>query len=252
MLNVLNTSSKSIVLSSIIALLIAAPGTGAFGASEDSRGCRDLQSDVTAIRVSLGLLDGKVDQCNSDLTLVRGELQWIHEALMAQAQANSALQLQVEADETSCATGAVQCASALMPASLNQNPVELKLFVLRDQVAVTNLAISNFEMTTAFSPEGGPDVTACAASETGCGSPAFFINRGNGAYQLWVHPPANPWVSGTYTLLLRVTDADGRIARKLVNVSIAADAGLPRVIPPIANPPGNGMEQNRNSVNAVN
>ena len=249
MLNLLNASKRSIVWSGRAAVLVAALGTCAFGASEESRGCRDLQRDVTEIRLALGLLDGKVEQSNNDLALVRGELQWIREALLAQAQANSGLQLQVEADETSCATGAVQCASPGMPSSLNQNPVELKLFVLRDQASVTNLAVADFDMTMAFSPEGAPDVTACAASAAGCGLPEFFVNRGNGAYQLWVHPPGNLWVRGSYTLLLRVTDTEGRIARRLVNVSIGA--GAPRVLPPITAPPGNSMERNKSSMNAV-
>jgi hypothetical protein len=249
-----NRSLTSIISSGSAVILIAAFGAQAFG---DSRTCRDLQTDITAIKRALGALDGKVDQSNqssaeirlaigvvdgkvdqsnqssaeirlalgvvdgkvdqsnqssaairlalgvldakvdrsnADLAIVRTELQWIREALLAQTQVNGGLQLQIQADETSCTSGAIQCASTTLPSSSNQNPVELKLLVLRDQASVTNLEIGDFEMTTAFSPDGGHDVTSCTIHETGCGSPEFFINRGNGGYQLWVHPPTNNWV----------------------------------------------------------
>ena len=129
--------------------------SGSHSGSSDGKVDQSIQSSA-AIWLALGVLDGKVDQSNTDLAIIRGELQLIREALVAQAEVNGGLQLQVEANVTSCASGAVQCASAVPPSSFNQIPVELQLLVLRDQVSVTNLEIANFDMTTAFSPVAGP------------------------------------------------------------------------------------------------
>lgn len=288
----LKRSSKWRITSGSAVLVVAVLGTQAFGAAED-RGCRDLRADIAAIRLAVGVLDGKanqsnqssaaislalgaldrkvdqsnqssaalrlalgvvegkVDRSNADLAIVRGELQLIQEALLAQAQINLGLQLQVEVDTTSCASGAVQCASAILPTSFNQIPVELKLLVLRDQVSVTNLEMVDFNMITAFAPDGSPHVTVCAAREPGCGSQDFFINRENGGYQMWVHPRTNNWMSGTYSLLLHVTDTEGHVATKLVNVSIGAGIGNPGN-PPIKDTPGSGVTRNQPSVDARN
>ena len=268
-----NTAFKSIVTIGSAVLFVAAVGTHAFGDGGGSASCRDLHAEITAIRHAVGVVDGKVDQSNQsiaaialalgvvdgkvnqsniDLAIIRAELQQIRDALSAQAQANGGLQLQVDADQSSCVLGAVQCASATLPSNVNQIPVELKLLVLSDQVSVTNLEIADFDMSIAFSPAGGPNVTACAVGETGCGSPEFFINRGNGAYQLWVHPPTDNWVSGTYSLLLRVTDTTGHVAVKLLNVPISAASGNPGPLPTTATPaPGSGFEKNQKTFDAV-
>jgi len=248
----LNTSSKSILFSSSLALFTAAMGTQVFGAAEESKNSiRDLRADIAAIKLAIGVLDGKVEQSNADLAIVRQELQQIRETLVAQ-EANGRLQLEVWADPTSCASGAIQCASAILPSSANQIPVELKFLVLRDHVSVTNLDIAHFDITPVFSPEGGNGVIACAAHEEGCGSPEFFTNRGNGGYQLWVHPPTNNWASGTYSLLLRVTDTEGRTVTKLVNVPIARSTGNPGVPPPVTDLPGTSVEQNPSTLAAAN
>jgi hypothetical protein len=219
-------------------------------------GALDAKADrsdrsIAAVTLALGVLDAKMDQSSADLAIVRAELQRIQDTLLAQGQDNGGLQLQVEADEESCPAGAIQCAAAVLPSSSNQIPVELKLLVLRDQVSVDSLQLADFTLTAPFSPNGGADVTTCVTSATGCGSPEFFIDRGNGSYQLWVHPPTENWVSGTYSLLLRVTDADGHMASKLVNVAIGpgfADPGRP----PITDLPGLGKNKNPNALTAVN
>ncbi len=68
---------------------------------------------------------------------------------------------------------------------------------------------------------------------------------------MWVHPPTSNWVSGNYSLLLRVTDSDGHVATRLANLSIGAGTRDPGM-PPITNAPGTDVGKTVNTVSAVN
>ena len=56
-----NRLSMSIASFVSAVLLVAAFGTDAVA---DSRTCRDLQADITAIKQAIGIVNGKVDQSN--------------------------------------------------------------------------------------------------------------------------------------------------------------------------------------------
>jgi len=221
-----NPSLRSGVAAGSIALFAVAFGPHAFG----------LEGQNAPQAVS----------ANTDVAMIRMQLDRILEAL--EFQGNGGLQLHVEANVASCASGAAQCASPIEPSSINQIPIELRFFVMRDKVAVPNLNVADLQMTVAFSPAGGPSVEACAPGQTGCGTADFFINRENGGYHLWVHPSADNWAAGDYVLLFRVTDQNGHSTAKFVNVAIPPGPGDPRV-PEVILPPGSAVVKTGLSVN---
>jgi hypothetical protein len=77
----------------------------------------------------------------------------------------------------------------------------------------------------------------------------YFVNRRNGGYQIWVHPPEENWAMGTYSLLLRATDTEGRTVTKLVNVSIPQGRRDPND-PNVSFPPGSAVDRSETSVDA--
>lgn len=174
--------------------------------------CREIQQNLGELQADINDLSETIEDLAVDIDAIHIALQNV---------GLGGLTVDVTVDELGCASGAVQCAIASPPNSTNQNPIALNFLVMRNNQPVTTLSASNFQITRVFGPNGASDLVLCTTGDQGCGTQAFFVNAGNGIYQLWVSPTAN-WVPGVYTLQVRVTDAQGTISTKLVRVVISA------------------------------
>jgi hypothetical protein len=223
-------SMWAIVSSGTVAICMLGFGThalaGGGGGGEGTTACRDIRTDVTALRAAVAVLDEKASQANATLAIMQGELLQIRDAL--QSQGVGGLQVQVVVNRAACASGAIQCTSTGLPSISNQIPMAINLSVMNDQQSVTDLGTRAFLISGASTPVGGTSVAICAIGETDCGSPEFFLNQGSGFYEMWVHPSVGNWVAGNYVIRLQVTDTAGHRATKLVSISLeGGHEGLP-------------------------
>ena len=166
-----------------------------------------INASITTMNTTLSTFTTRFDSIESSLDVLSEDIADIKATL--DTEGVNAVQASVDVNTTACASGASQCGSTTVPNSTNQNPVALNILVTDGSTPITNLSSSNFLFNVPFTPNGQPmTFAACTSGDTGCGSGTFFVNSGNGAYQIWVSPGAN-WVPGTYAGLLTVNTPSG-------------------------------------------
>jgi len=172
-----------------------------------------VSSRIDTMNTTLNTFSTRFDTIVTTLNTLQTDIADIQATL--QAQGVTGVQADVAVNTTACTAGVSQCASTVPANSTNQNPVALNVLVTNGSTPITNLSQTSFQFAVPLTPNGqAATFQVCTNGDTGCGTGTFFVNSGNGVYQLWVSPTSN-WTPGMYSGLLTINTPSGSTTQQV-------------------------------------
>jgi hypothetical protein len=105
-------------------------------------------------------------------------------------------------DTVICASGAIQCPSAVAASGGNSSPIRVVFQVLNGASGVNSLTAASFNVQTGFVPAGGQTLNKMTCA-------SCFGSGLAGQYQLFLQPSSGTWRSGHYYPQVKIATPSG-------------------------------------------